>query len=279
MALEESLSMRIWTQNLNERDGKTGGSILWHGRGSIGPRGNNWRKPEFGAEWLFFHKVGWRFGVGFDTGHGDGNDGFMFHFSLQWLCSLYLYLDGVYPVKHGRCFDFYIADRSIKLTPWGREMEWNSKDPWWINGWRWDFPWAHQWIYTKVLNHAGEVVWQEHRRDRRTRNKSDPFASTRDRMAIEQENSIDYPYRYVLKNGTVQDRTASVHIEEMARGYKWWPFPVHVRRSIDVRFSGEVGEGTGSWKGGCTGCSYDLRDGESPEDALRRMERERKFDR
>lgn len=48
-------------------------------------------------------------------------------------------------------------------------------------------------------------------------------------------------------------------------------------RGIDVDFDGEVGERTGSWKGGTVGCSYESRPGETPVQTLRRMERERRF--
>ena len=39
----------------------------------------------------------------------------------------------------------------------------------------------------------------------------------------------------------------------------------------------EVGKKKGSWKGGCIGCSYDLKPGETPEECLKRMEKEREF--
>lgn len=48
-------------------------------------------------------------------------------------------------------------------------------------------------------------------------------------------------------------------------------------RSIDVEFNAEVGERTGSWKGGCIGCGYQMNPNETPLQALRRMEAERKF--
>jgi hypothetical protein len=90
----------------------------------------------------------------------------------------------------------------------------------------------------------------------------------------------EFSYRYVLRNGTVQERVATVTITEMEwrmRWLCWLPWPRKVRRSIDVSFSDEVGERSGSWKGGCTGCSYDLRKNETAEECLRRMERDRKF--
>ncbi len=88
------------------------------------------------------------------------------------------------------------------------------------------------------------------------------------------------PYAYKLKNGTIQNRTATVGIEEREWRWKWFtwlPWPRKISRSIDVEFSDEVGERSGSWKGGCLGCGYDMHKGETWIDTLRRMEREREF--
>lgn len=94
---------------------------------------------------------------------------------------------------------------------------------------------------------------------------------------------MKFPYRYVLKNGEVQDATATVHVERSR--YVWrcvkklplfwglWKW----KHFIEVEFDREIGERAGSWKGGCIGCGYDMRPGETPEQTLRRMERERKF--
>lgn len=88
--------------------------------------------------------------------------------------------------------------------------------------------------------------------------------------------SETHPYTYTLKRGEVQKRNATIYVERMIHRYKWTPIR-RVREYIDVRFDGEVGERSGSWKGGCTGCSYSLNPGETPLECLRRMERERKF--
>lgn len=45
----------------------------------------------------------------------------------------------------------------------------------------------------------------------------------------------------------------------------------------EVEFSDEVGERTGSWKGGTIGCSFDIQKGETAEQALKRMEKTREF--
>lgn len=85
-----------------------------------------------------------------------------------------------------------------------------------------------------------------------------------------------HPYTYVLRNGTVQSRAATIQVETRTWTRPWLPRRLF-KRSIDVRFSDEVGERTGSWKGGTTGCGYDMLPGETPLTTLRRMEQERKF--
>lgn len=90
----------------------------------------------------------------------------------------------------------------------------------------------------------------------------------------------DHPYTYILRNGEVQARTATVTKRRHVLNRRWLRrigWPNHIRESIDVTFSGEVGERSGSWKGGTIGCGYDLKPGETMKQSLRRMESERKF--
>lgn len=90
-------------------------------------------------------------------------------------------------------------------------------------------------------------------------------------------------YTYILNSGEKQHVTANFHVEE--REWRWrithkLPFkfgPKRVQRCIDVKFSSEIGERTGSWKGGCIGCGYQMLKTETPLETLRRMEQERKF--
>lgn len=90
-----------------------------------------------------------------------------------------------------------------------------------------------------------------------------------------------HPYRYMLKNGEVQHRMATVTVERRAWRRKFLPTWLKVfqkcRTTIEVEFSDEVGERSGGWKGGTIGCGYDMRRGERPYDTLRRMEAERRF--
>jgi hypothetical protein len=85
-----------------------------------------------------------------------------------------------------------------------------------------------------------------------------------------------HPYRYVLRSGEVQERVATIKPEQRVWTRAWLPWK-RVSRAIDVEFSDEVGERTGSWKGGCLGCGYTMKPDETPLQALRRMEAERTF--
>lgn len=84
-------------------------------------------------------------------------------------------------------------------------------------------------------------------------------------------------YTYTLDSGEVQQVSATIKVEEREWRLLGLPWPRRISRYIDVEFDDEVGEGRGSWKGGTIGCDYEMRDGETATDTLRRMELERRF--
>ena len=86
-----------------------------------------------------------------------------------------------------------------------------------------------------------------------------------------------YEYTYKLKSGVVQERKAFCHVEKRLWTRKWLPFQKMVKKSLNFYFNGEVGERTGSWKGGAISSSIKMFNNETEEQAFRRMERERKF--
>lgn len=148
---------------------------------------------------------------------------------------------------------YYFADGSDLVFQWGKCRK------------RFAMPW--QWCHIKceVLRAGG--IWVKK-------------VASYDKGEPDQRQVQEFQYRYTMKNGTVQERTAKVFTERREwrqRWLQWTSMFAKVRTSIDITFSDEVGEETGSWKGGCVGCGWDLRSGETPEQALRRMESERKF--
>lgn len=206
--------------------------------------------------------------------------------------------------------------RSRKRTPtcgemhsWGLEThsvdaEFSSQlyANWGSRSWFIDLPWATRFYRRSVLLKSG--AWHhDYERDRlgvhrarlarRNRLRAlvglpavpDPregetwwvYHELQDKLNLYTES---HDYTYVLRSGEAQDVGATITVQEWEtrRRWLWWcPLGARVRRSIDVKFSGEVGERAGSWKGGTVGCGWDMLPGELPVHALRRMERERKF--
>lgn len=129
-----------------------------------------------------------------------------------------------------------------------------------------DWPWAYEHMRHEVLRSDGSWV---------------PFVGCWERdKEPDRRKEENFSYAYILKSGEVQHRIAKVSVERLAwrqHWLRWTSWRELVRQSIDVEFDGEVGERTGSWKGGTIGCDYEMRPGETPERCLRRMEKERKF--
>jgi hypothetical protein len=83
-----------------------------------------------------------------------------------------------------------------------------------------------------------------------------------------------------------QEILARVNIEQRVwiRGPKWihWltkfiPGAKLVKRTLDIEFNKEVGSRKGSWKGGTTGCSYEMKPNESIDDAWKRCLKDKEW--
>lgn len=86
------------------------------------------------TEWLWFtSSCGLHLEVGPDSDYQ-----IMGHIAIPWIISIYVGVDSPWffnkmPRKR-REFWLYVQDWTVRLIPWGRSMEWHSKDPWWIRG-------------------------------------------------------------------------------------------------------------------------------------------------
>lgn len=96
-----------------------------------------------------------------------------------------------------------------------------------------------------------------------------------------EQNELVYKYHYDYTDkydGKVIPCT--FWVEEREWRPKWLTWTGRwkdVDRYIEIVFSDEVGSRKGSWKGGCIGCSYTLKEGETPMECIKRMEKERSF--
>lgn len=219
--------------------------------------------------WL---EVSFKFGLALallNFGDDDDRGHFTLHIHLIWP-NIYLRL----PFLPRR------APKDDMLDCWGFSL---SCDSWSDIHLNWghrtkivQMPWALEFYRKSVLAKNG--TWLHERAKARLGGFQSWAAQ---RSVIEaQAHKETHPYTYTLRNGTVQERTATIMVEEWEwrrRWLQWTPLFALVRKSIEVQFSDEVGERSGSWKGGCIGCSYEMKPGETPRETLRRMEMERTF--
>lgn len=270
--------MRFHWQNLNEKKNDTLGSGLRHGRFwwhfDAEPRPSNTIQFCWNL-WTHFC------GVEVDW---DDEDltlmlafpplAFWLSFSSNWGILKWLLprkvLSPNYPdtiVVDEREIGIRIHDGNLWIKPYCKKNEWASRDPWWTRG---------------VTLHLNPFEWRHMRHDVRLPDGTwtEHIGSWERHKGDDGREVLTYPYRYALKSGEVQERTATVCVERRTwrpRSLRWTSLFEKEHVSIDVQFSDEVGERSGSWKGGCTGCGYSLLPSESPLDCLRRMERERVF--
>jgi hypothetical protein len=82
---------------------------------------------------------------------------------------------------------------------------------------------------------------------------------------------------YTLNSGVVQNRMATCTIERRKWHRKWFPWLTQQIDVIDIEFNEEVGERSGSWKGGTIGCSFEMKPDDTIKTALQRMQDTREF--
>ena len=179
------------------------------------------------------------------------------------------------------------SERYGELDAWGVSFGLNRHDLMLHTRWGrrlglWEYPlvnWRH--IRTEVRRPDGSWVeavesWEEERPG----NKALAAWNGKPFKKPDGRERVSYPYRYELRSGDVQNVTAEVCAKRYVRRRKWfmWTrFAEWADYQLDITFSDEVGERSGSWKGGCIGCVWPLLPNETMESALSRMEAERKF--
>lgn len=267
--------MRYHSQNLNESEGQVIGSMFWRGRAWL-----YGRKPYneiFHVEWSF-GKYARNFAITATVGYGDSDSGLCLHICLPWIVSVFLVWPHVCRCHESRT-GIGIHNGAVWFYPWTDEHESRSDHPWWKKPYCWHFPWTFDHHLTEVLEHKANLpglqkpIWND---------SGKKFLESYDeRKKAEASVTEIYDYEYRLKNGEIQNRKASVFVVRMTWRARWYPI-IPIKKtltSIDVAFDDELGEGTGSWKGGTIGCGWDMEPGETPVETLRRMEKERVFGR
>ena len=134
------------------------------------------------------------------------------------------------------------------------------------------FPWNFKWYKTSILLKGGD--WEHE-----SKGNTKQFY---DKKWKDQQYCLNYLYTYKLISGEEQKIPTKIYVEKREwrrKAFMWTSLFNKVKKTIDVDFSKEVGEGKGSWKGGTIGCGYDMKKGEDAMQTIMRMERERRFNR
>lgn len=184
-----------------------------------------------------------------------------FYISIPFIRSKY---DECDPPEYG--FYFYSVDGF-----WPDSFVWC----WSRKNYFFNMPWHQEWVRTSRLLKDGN--WLHETAKGRKKGTNPDWSSYETEKLIWKE---EHPYTYKLKNGTIQNRTATIKVYEREwrpDWFRWTNFFSQVDRSIDVEFDKEVGERSGSWKGGVLGCSWSMLPHETPLESLRRMESVRIF--
>lgn len=136
-----------------------------------------------------------------------------------------------------------------------------------------EMPWNYEWYSSEILDFNGKVVHYDCKNTRHI-----PYEirwKAEDYWKKEVSKQVDYTYK--RKNGEIQKRTATIFPTRATYKMRIFPWIKKVYNYVDYSFNDEVGEKTGSWKGGVLASGEIIKDGETPLQAFGRMEKERKF--
>ena len=205
---------------------------------------------------LVWNKRGWAFGAGIHVHSDEDDNADRILFIKFWRGTAVIPL-GIRPgpidINDEPQWSAYGSSEFGLTFHWGHRRK------------SFDWPWAWHTLAYEAMMPDG--TWENLRYSFDERGRVQPYTES-------------HPYTYTLHNGTVQNRMAKISKRRHVltwRAFKAFGWPRWIKESIDIQFSGEVGERSGSWKGGCIGWCYDMRADETMEQALRRMEQERKF--
>ena len=223
------------------------------------------------VDWLVFY-WGWNFDISFELcGYFDNRPRInldLIFFSLSFILPFRnSWTDECDPPKWGVAYH----NQTLWIYRGGKgNMKGGNK--WWT----FYSPFSLQWYRTSMLRNDG--TWEHEFKSEKLGYRNKQFWDKEKWKDVFFEET--HPYFYVLNNGSVQRRMATIQVTEREwrpHWFKWLPLTKKVRKSIDIEFNEEVGERTDTWKGGTLGCSYEMLPNETPRQTLRRMEINREF--
>lgn len=134
-------------------------------------------------------------------------------------------------------------------------------------------PWEYDWVRTST--YLRDDTWFDETNKKRVSWKNEGYGTQKWLRENKWTKTLPFIDKY---DDTTVNATISVTAREWRpRAFRWTSLFSRTKKQIDIEFDKEVGRGKGSYKGGTLGCSYEMREGESPIQCLKRMEEERIF--
>jgi hypothetical protein len=188
-----------------------------------------------------------------DTSHYEWSSGRGGYWQIDKREYGFSYNDGYVSVSHGRS----TMDSSTEQR------------------WGWFLPWM-QWRHVRrsFYDTAGEHFADEPKR-RQAKLGADNWREYHDALSAIENACPTAAFDFKDFDGETLVATARIEEREWRLGEGWFKWlslfrKPKIRRSLDLRFSGETGKRKGSWKGGTIGTGIDMLPGELHEEAFRR---------
>ena len=212
------------------------------------------------------------------------------HVELPWLFSIFFTVGKIWDTPRSREVGIAFHNASFWLHLFADRFDHRAEDPWYAKTHSCRAPWSYEIHTDEVLSpDLSKSVWFDSRRERLRRRKKmsieDQRAYTMKHMEfktqVQEAASVPLTYSYVLKSGVKQEVQAKARAERTVIRMLWWPlfWGQRTRTEFWVQFSEAIGEGVNTYKGGVLACGGTIKSGQTLMDAVREMERTRKFER
>jgi len=237
------------------------------------------KEYKFQHKWFFFSFSNWKtFSITWREADYDESKA-QINISILWL-HLYIYTSQKYAKYDKETYDYHQGEREYGIAI-------HNNNFWIYNGLKqkaFEFPYTYRFIRHSVLRKDGTWEHDLSKIGRKVyKSKQVETSYSKDFWDKKWDNILykeTFDFKYIMKDGTVQKRKATIKLEEREwRRYflLWTKWKNKINKVIDIEFDKEVGERSGTWKGGVIGTSYKILDDETPEQCLRRFERNKKL--
>ena len=154
--------------------------------------------------------------------------------------------------------------------------------------WFIEMPWYLDWVYTAIQDKDGSWLVEDYRYWKLRKKYAKYFDNILNDNPTHYwqydttkkfQSKFYYTYTYTYKplNQTSECKYYVCERCWRPKWFKWTDIFSLKIRTIEVEFKNGMGPGVDDWKGGTYGISFDMKETETPEECIKRMEKEYQF--